>query len=405
MCRQAGNKPNFSELGRRYGLDRHTVASYWKAGRDPEDARRDRESAFDQVREVIEEKAQMPGATKRGVYEYLLDRHAGLGLPGYNAFTEYTRKRDIVCGLPAQGAEPHPRYETPPGRQLQFDYKEDLSMHDRLGTVYEFNIFSATLGASRLHRFVYSPTKTTDDTMAGLLEVGVRNGGFTDVCTTDNMSSLVTIRGGRRLKVERAWRFAEEAGFRLELCKPRTPQTKGKDESANRFLSRLSVYDGDFLGEDELIAIIARIEARCNSVPNETTKIPPAILFARDEKEQLKPIGNLSHLEAMIGVVSVQTVPSTMLVRAAGREWSVPRRCIGHKAKVLLMPSGQLRITVRGELVAIHDTAAAQKPINYAAAHYAEALACKERYADADIEAAAKANLELLDRLGQGGAL
>ena len=38
----------------------------------------------------------------------------------------------------------------------------------------------------------------------------------------------------------------------------------------------------------------------------------------------------------------------------------------------------------------------------YDPAHYAEALAAKARYADADIEAAARANLELLGRLGEG---
>ena len=39
----------------------------------------------------------------------------------------------------------------------------------------------------------------------------------------------------------------------------------------------------------------------------------------------------------------------------------------------------------------------------YDEAHYAEALAAKRRYADADIEAAAKENLRLLDGLGKGG--
>ena len=50
------------------------------------------------------------------------------------------------------------------------------------------------------------------------------------------MSCLVTVSGRRRTRQERAWRFAREAGFELRLCAPRSPQTKGKDESANRFL-------------------------------------------------------------------------------------------------------------------------------------------------------------------------
>jgi hypothetical protein len=92
-----------------------------------------------------------------------------------------------------------------------------------------------------------------------------------------------------------------------------------------------------------------------------------------------------------------------MLVRARGREWSVPRRCIGRKVKVLATSSGQVVVTMGGETVAVHDAAAAGGPFVYDEAHYAEALAAKRRYADADIEAAAKENLRLLDGLGKGG--
>ena len=399
MYRQAGTKPNFTEIGRRYGLNRRTVAKYWKSGGQIEDARTERPSGFDSVKDVIVEKAAMPGSSKKAIHEYLLDRHADKKLPGYNALTSYMRRHDIVCGIPDEGADPHPRYETPPGQQMQFDWKEDIRMHDVDGVLYEFNVFSATLGYSRLHRYRYSVAKTTDDLLGCMLSVMVANGGTTDKCMTDNMSALVIISGGKRKKVERAWRFAAEAGFDLEICAVRTPETKGKDESANRF----KVYDGDFRGEDELVAIIERIEHRCNAEPNETTGLPPAVLFMK-EKEHLRPLGNVRSLESLIGDVSTQVVPSTMLVRAAGREWSVPRRCIGRKVKKVLTDSGQLRVMLGSEIVAVHDTTVAAKPINYAAEHYEQALSAKPRYEDEDIAAAARANLELLNGLGTVGA-
>ena len=40
MYRQAGTTPNFTDIARRYGMHRHTVAKYWKAGGQVEDARR-----------------------------------------------------------------------------------------------------------------------------------------------------------------------------------------------------------------------------------------------------------------------------------------------------------------------------------------------------------------------------
>lgn len=90
------------------------------------------------------------------------------------------------------------------------------------------------------------------------------------------------------------------------------------------------------------------------------------------EKEALRPIGNMRLLQGMVGDVSVQTVPATMLVRAAGRLWSVPRRCTGRRVTVVAMPGGQVRVRMGGEEVAVHD-------------------------------AAARANLDLLDALGGGG--
>ena len=242
---------------------------------------------------------------------------------------------------------------------------------------------------------------TEDDVMACLLAVMAANGGTARTLVTDNMSSIVSSSASGRRVSARFARFAAAAGFELELARPRSPQTKGKVESSNRFLSRLAVYEGDFRGEEGLVAAIARIEARCNTEPSASTGVPPAVLFMR-EKEELRKVGNMGLLESMVADVSVQAVPPTMLVRCRGREFSVPRRCIGRRVKVLAMPSGQVRVEMAGETVAVHDLSAPGGPVVYDPAHYAEALAAKARYADADIEAAARANLELLGRLGEG---
>lgn len=398
IYRQLGLKPNYSEIARRYGMDRHTVAKYWQDGGDIDDGRCRRSSGFDRFRDVIEEKALLPGITKKAVHEFLLDRHGGEAVPGYNAFTHFCRKNEIAFADPAS-AEPHPRYETPPGRQLQFDWKEDVRMVSRRGGLFEFNVFSATLGCSRMHRFIYSKTRTEDDLIACWLGTIKSFGGVAEEWLTDNMSALVTFAGGRRRRSARAWAFAKEAGFEIRLCRPGTPETKGKDESANRFLGRLIAYDRDFEDEAELVSIIAHIEARSNEEVNDTTGVPPAALFMR-EKDSLRPVGNMRLLEEMTGVVTVQTVPSTMLVRAAGREWSVPRWCIGRKAKVTAMPGGQIRVTVAGELVAIHDASRSKSRINYTEEHYMEAICDKATFADGDIRRAARENLELLDRIG-----
>ena len=55
MYRQLGLKPNFSEIGRRYGLDRHTVARYWNEGGDVDGGRCSRPSGFDAHSALIAE--------------------------------------------------------------------------------------------------------------------------------------------------------------------------------------------------------------------------------------------------------------------------------------------------------------------------------------------------------------
>lgn len=79
MYRQLGLKPNFSEIGRRYGLDRHTVALYWNEGGDVGDGqvqpterlrcpqRADRREGGHAGRHQ-EGRARIPPASVRGVF-------------------------------------------------------------------------------------------------------------------------------------------------------------------------------------------------------------------------------------------------------------------------------------------------------------------------------------------------
>ena len=129
--------------------------------------------------------------------------------------------------------------------------------------------------------------------------------------------------------------------------------------------------------------------------------MPPFLLFQKKEKDALKPIGNLALLEQSLGQVTRQVVPSTMLVRARGREWSVPRRCIGHEVRTIIEPEGTLLVFDGDALVATHDTVGETRPIVYTQDHYLEALSDKRWGGTGDdpLEAARR-NLEALDRLG-----
>lgn len=90
-------------------------------------------------------------------------------------------------------------------------------------------------------------------------------------------------------------------------------------------------------------------------------------------------------------------------MRCAGREWSVPGRCIGRRVGLLLLPGGEPRAHGRGALVAVHDASAPGGRASCRPAGYEEALGGRSWGGmDGGIEEAARRNLELLG--GVGGA-
>ena len=103
VYRGSGAKPNFSEIARRHGMDRHTVAKYWREGESAADGRSARGSAFDPLEEVIRAKAQLPGMTKMAVYAFLREGR-GEGLPGYGAFTAWCPAKSCRYHLPVNPA-------------------------------------------------------------------------------------------------------------------------------------------------------------------------------------------------------------------------------------------------------------------------------------------------------------
>lgn len=80
------------------------------------------------------------------------------------------------------------------------------------------------------------------------------------------MSSVVN-RDGNRVNISNEMRaFAKDMGFKIKLCKPRHAFTKGKVEALNKFLAWLIPYEDEFETEEELIAILSKINKRYASV-------------------------------------------------------------------------------------------------------------------------------------------
>lgn len=157
------------------------------------------------------------------VYAFLRE---GRGEGGYGAFTAWCRAHDVPFG--GAGGRNRTRGSRRPREGSCSSTGRRPEARRSEGEVFEFSVFTATLGYSRKHRFIPVRSRTLDDLLSCLLATFTRLGGVPEECITDNMSCPVTVSGRRRTRQERAWRFAREAGFELRLCAPRSPQTRAR---------------------------------------------------------------------------------------------------------------------------------------------------------------------------------
>lgn len=282
------------------------------------------------------------------------------------------------------------------GEQLQFDWKEDLKMISKHGELFEFNIFSTTLGYSRLHNFVYSKTKTRDDVERCLITTFKYINGVPKQLLTDNMRSVVDINGNKRKVNPEFNQFAKDMGTKVKLCKPRSPETKGKDETANKFMSWLIPYNNEFEDEEELINIIEKIRNKVNATVNQTTNIPPILLFEK-EKEYLLPLPNNRVMSSYLVNVEKSKVYNDSLIYYKGKRYSVNPKYIGQYVQAKQIDN-ILYIYHNKQVIATHEIS--DKIFNYTKEHYMEGMQANMPYKEKEeIEKYTNENLKKLDKL------
>ena len=385
-----GIKPNYSELGRIYGMDRRTVKKY-HLNEHKEEPKAKRGSKLDKYKDVIKEKLSLPGSNKKAVYMYIkmnLDDDIG----SYSNFRKYILKHQDY--FLEKDSKIHLRFETEMGKQLQFDWKGPIKMTSKNNEEFIFYIFSSTLCASRFHVFIYSKFMTLESVERCLIETFQYINGIPKECLTDNMSSIVNYSTKQFISEFKA--FCKDMDTIPKRCKINSPETKGKDESCNRFMKWLIPYNNEFEDENELISIIKKLNKQINLEVNQTTGMPPIGLF-RKEKEYLNPLPKQAIIEQYLDTMTPAKVSNGLLVYYKGSQYSVPKKYINQTVK-LKEVDNKLFIYYNRNLIASHNISS--KKINYDDNHYIEALKKTMPYRDDnEIETMAKNNLNLLDKL------
>ena len=215
-------RPNFSELARQYDLDRRTIKKYFD-GYEGKPEHHNKPSRLDKHYDIIKLKLSLRGANIRAVYEYLIDE-VDESIGTYSNFNKYVIRKGLK---PKKTEKGHPRYETAMGVQAQVDWKEDVTLHNRYGEAFTFQVFDYKLGYSRYPVFIYKLYKTRQDVFDCLIAAFKATGGVPKEILFDNMSSVVD-RDGNKVNISSQMKtFAKDMGFEIKLCKPRHAFTKG----------------------------------------------------------------------------------------------------------------------------------------------------------------------------------
>jgi transposase len=203
--------PNFSALARRIGVDRHTLSDHWRNGYPTYDPSKPRKSKFDGYTAEISD-AYTKTSCVMAVFQYMRNKYPQV-FTSYTAFKSFSDSRGL---RPANVKVPHVRFETEEGFQVQVDWKEDMKMILKDGTVIEFNIFVLTFSSSRMHYFEFSIHKTFEEICRCFLAVFQRAGGVPRSMLTDNMATLLDY--DKEDFTAEAKQFFKDVGFEPTRC-------------------------------------------------------------------------------------------------------------------------------------------------------------------------------------------
>lgn len=184
------------------------------------------------------------------------------------------------------GHHPVIRYETKAGEQMQFDWGE--FHYEQQGRDHKLYGFTAILSYSRMRFVTFVKRCDTPTMIRCMMEAFEYFAGVPKAALTDRMKSVFLEMDGKTPKWNPLFAdFMAALGVAPRVCKPYTPQTKGKVERSVGIIKH-SFWPGvHFTDLDDLNEQAQRWCDRLNQARHRTTMKIPVDLWV---EEQLAPL-------------------------------------------------------------------------------------------------------------------
>lgn len=211
-----------TDIAAELGVHPRTVSRALKRGSAPQMPKQKRNSKLDPY------KAQIDQLLSEGVWNAVVILRE-IQAAGYDG--KITIVRAYVT--PKRALRPSKatvRFETPPGRQLQSDWGQIVTVV--AGQEVKVDFIVNTLGYSRRFHFWCTDSQDAEHTYEGLVRSFEYFGGVTEEVLVDNQkTAVITHVNGQEAQFNP--RFLDLAGcygFQPRACQPYRARTKGKDE-------------------------------------------------------------------------------------------------------------------------------------------------------------------------------
>jgi len=362
---------SYSEMGRKYNIDRRTAKRYAASESRPVYSLTDsKPSKLDPYKDqIVFWLEEAPYSAAR-----ILEKITEQGFDGgYTIVKQFVRSKKEQLNEQATV-----RFETMPGLQAQVDWAffEDYFVK-AAGEKRKLYCFLMILGYSRMRYIEFVTDMTTDTLIRCHINAFRYFNGYPEEIVYDNMKQVVIKRLMKQEQSTLNRQFEDFAGFygfKPVLCRPYRGQTKGKIERTVRF-----VRDNFMVGirYDSLAHLNSQAHSWCNKVNAKEHSTTGEIPFERLKRERLSPLVR----EYIIDKINLRRVGKDCLISYCGNSYSVPSEYAGKDVAVVAL-GNTLAAYCDGKQVAIHRLSYQKKDMVVNPIHY-QKLTLKQTF---DIE-------------------
>jgi transposase len=324
------------QIARRLKISRNTVKKYLRSSDPPQFHAREYSRKSDSYLTVIGEMIKK-GFIGTRIHEEL----TALGFTGSLSTVE--RVIQTIKKEKARKDRITTRVETPPGRQMQYDWKEwELPVNGKAVTIYTHETI---LGFSRKKYYTFSLTITGSDIIRAIHEALAFYGGVPLELVMDNAKQMVITheRSGAVLYNEAFLKFMGLMGIDLNPCQNYRARTKGKVERPFYHLQEHLLRGCEV---EDLCVFAQKLTAyteKVNSMVHATLKETADERFAR-EQDSLKPLPGID--PALLYPREIRGVSNDGYLPWGGSHYPVPMELALHT--VLVEP-------VFGRMIHVYD--------------------------------------------------